>query len=145
MPTWLKVLLIIFLAGLLLAATAIFLGIRWLKSHEAELSDLGRNAEAQARDWGKGKDANACVDEALRRTMACGDLEVMCQVRASVFFDGCMQVASVPADFCANVPGQLEIMATVKWQMAQCAQRGHPNDRRCSRFFTNLQKRCERR
>ena len=145
MPTWLKILLFIFLMGLVLAGVAVFLGVRWIKSHEGDLREMGRKEQAEAVEWGRGKDADACIDEALRRSTACGQLEVMCQVKTSMFVDGCLNAATLPSDFCAKVPKQLNIVGSVKWQVEECARRGYPNDQRCTRLLTTIQKRCERR
>ena len=144
MPVWLKILLIIFLVGLIIVATAIFVGYRWVKSHEGELREMGAKTEHEGQEFGRGKDAEACVVEGLARTTSCPQMNMVCQVKASVFFQSCLQTATIPPGFCEGVPKQLNIMATVKWQMSECARLGHPNDQRCTRFMTTLQKQCDR-
>ncbi len=144
MPVWLKILLIIFLVGVLLLVAAVYIGYRWIRSHEGELRDMGEDATREAQEFGRGKDADACIVETLTRGDRCGPVDLFCEVKAKIFLENCLQVATVPADFCATVPKQTNIMGSVKWQMSECGRRGHANEQRCTRLLAAVQERCEK-
>jgi len=144
MPTWLKILLAILLLGILLVAGAIFLGYRWFRAHGGELREGAEKVVAEGKEFGAGRDANVCVDEALKRGDKCGFAGMMCEVKVKLFLDNCIQAASVPADFCKGVPKQTNVVGSVKWQLEECARRGHPNEQRCTRMLQSVQQACAR-
>lgn len=144
MPTWLKILLLIFLAGLLLLIAAGYIGYRWIRSHEGELRDMNEKAVAEAQEFARGKDADACIAETLARGDRCGPMDMFCEVKAKIFLENCLEVATLPKDFCDRVPKQTSIMASVRWQMDECGRRGHPNEQRCTRLLASVQKHCEK-
>ena len=143
MPTWLKILLIIFLAGVLLLIAAVYVGYRWVRSHEGELREMNDKAVAEAQEFGRGKDADACIVETLSRGDRCGQMDMFCEVKAKIFLENCLKVATVPDDFCASVPKQTNIMGSVRWQMAECGKRGHANEQRCTRLIAGVQEHCD--
>ena len=143
MPTWLKVILIILFIGIAVVALAVFLGVRWLRSHEGELRDQGRAVITEAQDFGRGKDAEACVTEAFARLKRCDGF--ICEAKTRVFLQQCVSTANVPPAFCNGVPKRSEILATATWALEECARRGLPNDRPCTRLVGGLQEACEKR
>jgi len=140
MPTWLKVLLIVFMMGVVLVAVAIYLGVRWLREHEGELREKGRAVVTEAENFGRGKDANACVDEAFARLHRCDGF--ICEAKTKIFLENCIRVSNVPAGFCDNVPKRSEILASAKWALEECARRGMANDQPCTRLIGTVQEGC---
>ena len=143
MPTWLKILLAIFLVFILLAVGMMFLGYRWFRAHGHEIREGAEKSVAEAKEFGRDKDANACVAEALNRGDKCGAFGMMCEVRTGLFMKNCIDVAARPPDFCRNVPRMTNILATVGWAKDECARRGHPNEQRCARLLQTVQRVCE--
>lgn len=142
MPTWVKVVLILLLVLILGVATCTFVGYRWIKSHSGELLADAKKTKAEATEFGRGRDANACVDETFARLKQCGG--IVCEVKGRVFLQDCLAVAERPADFCAAVPKRGEIMATAQWTLAECARRGRANDQQCTRVIIGIQDVCSR-
>lgn len=143
MPTWAKVILII-LAVIVIGVAAVgVVGYRWVKAHANELQADAAKMKTEAAEFARGKDANACVDETLRRLDRCDG--IMCELRTKIFLTECARASNVPADFCANIPNHGQIMDTAKWAVAECARRGHQNDQRCTRVITGLQDYCATR
>jgi len=140
MPTWLKVLLIIFLIGVVLVALAIFLGYRWFRAHEGELREQGQAVVAEAENFGRGKDANACVDESFVRLRRCDGF--ICEAKTKIFLENCVRTSTVPPGFCDNIPKSSEVLATVTWALNECSRRGMENDKPCTRLVRGLQEIC---
>jgi hypothetical protein len=140
MPTWLKVVLIVVAVGFLALVAVAFLGYRWMKSHGGELKADAEKIKVEATAFGRGKDANACIDETFARMNQCSG--IMCDVKSKLFLQNCLAVAEVPSGFCASVPKPTEIIATAQWTIAECGRRGRPNDQRCPRVITALQDAC---
>lgn len=140
---WLKVILIILVIGIALAALAVFLGIRWFRSHEGEFREQGRAVMAEGQDFGRGKDAEACVAEAFARLKRCDGF--ICQAKTKVFLQQCLSTSNVPPAFCDGVPKRSEILASATWALEECARRGLANDRPCTRLVGALQEACEKR
>ena len=80
MPTWVKVLLIVLVAGILCAGVAIFFGIRWARREFRQIEQEGPRMVSEAEEFGRGKDGDACVTESLSRLARCDGLLVGCVV-----------------------------------------------------------------
>jgi hypothetical protein len=143
MPAWLKVILLILVIGIALAVLAVFLGIRWFRSHEGELREQGRAVVAEGQDFGRGKDAEACVAESFARLKRCDGF--ICEAKTKVFLQHCVSTSNVPPAFCEGVPRRSEILASATWALEECARRRLANDRPCTRLVGALQEACEKR
>lgn len=143
MPTWLKVILIILFIGIVVVALAVFLGVRWLRSHEGELREQGQAVITEAEDFGRGKDGEACVTEAFARLRRCDGF--ICEAKTKIFLESCVKSSNVPPGFCDGIPKRSEILASATWALAECERRGLANDRPCTRLIGGLQEVCERR
>ena len=144
MPTWLKVLLVIGVVVFGLVSTAFTIGFFWFRAHSKELRREAARTSNEAQEFARGKEINACVDEGLRRAANCSPTSFICMAQAQVFVRQCAQAATVPPHFCDDVPKPTDIMATVKWQQAECARRGRANDSRCPQVVGALQTYCSR-
>ena len=143
MPTWLKVTLMIIMAFVLLLAGTLFFVYRWVEAHTGEYQGQGAALLADAAQFSQGKDANACVTEALSRAERCDS--TLCEARAKVFLGLCLSKTGTPPDFCAGVPKRTYFFESGEWPKAECARRGHPNDQRCARVILAVQEECWRR
>jgi hypothetical protein len=142
MPTSVKVLLIVFAVGFVVLVIGIIVAARWVKQRGESLKNEGVAVIAEARAFGEGKDAEACIAESMSRLdRASGFLG---EPKVRMFLRHCLQAANVTPEACAGVPKREEILKTVSWSFGECAKRGKPNDRPCTRVLLALQQRCER-
>ena len=145
MPTWLKILLAIFVVLIAFAVTGIFFAFRYVRDNTANFEQNSKKAVAEGRAFGLGKDANACVTEALNRGDKCGAMGVFCQANTTFFMSSCMEVAARPPDFCTSVPRRTNNpFENARWIKSECARRGHPNEQSCSFLIQTLQNVCEK-
>lgn len=129
MPRWVKVALAVGILLFVGTMALVVVAARWMKSQARTLERQGQALHAEAKEFGRGRDADACVGESLRRVRQCTGF--MCEAKAKVFMRTCIRAATVPADFCAGVPRPTELIAAGKWQVDECVRRGSGNDRRC--------------
>jgi hypothetical protein len=142
MPTWAKVLLILFVGGIICAGVAVYFGIRWARREFHQIRNDGPRLVREAQDFGRGKDGEACVVESLTRLDRCDGF--ICEAKTKMFLTTCLTTANVTADFCKDVPRHGEIMKTATWAQAECSRRGASDQQRCTRLITGLQDRCSR-
>ncbi|HUR81607.1 MAG TPA: hypothetical protein VM733_12630 [Thermoanaerobaculia bacterium] len=142
MATWVRVLLIAIAAGFVVLVAGIIFAARWVRQRGEALKPEGAQVSAEARAFGEGKDAGACVAESMRRLQSARGF--MGEARVRVFLRSCLEAATVTPEACAGVPKREEILKTVRWSMDECARRGRPKDQRCTRILGELQERCER-
>jgi hypothetical protein len=140
MPTWLKVILIIVAIFIALLVGAGFIGYQWIESHKGEIEASAKAVRADATQFSQGKDAEACIAEALNRVDRCDG--IMCEVKTKLFLDICTEKTGVPAQVCATIPKRTDFIDSAKWALAECARRGRANDQRCTRLVPVLQERC---
>jgi len=142
MPTWAKVLFGIGCA-LVLLLIAVGAGVYFfVNRHKDEWLAEGRKAREEARTFAAGRTGADCVEESIRRLRECSGL--MCEVRARVFLDGCLDAAADSPRLCEGVPPRSEIMKTVRWSLDECSRRGMPGSQPCSRLVQEIQKYCDR-
>ena len=142
MPTWAKVLLIVLVAGILCAGVAIFFGIRWARREFGQIQKDGPRMVADAQDFGRGKDGDACVAESLSRLARCDGF--ICEAKQKMFLMNCLSTATIAPEFCKDVPRHGEILKTATWAQAECARRGANDITRCTRVITGIQDHCSR-
>lgn len=141
MPTWVKVVLVVVLVSFAALAVGIVFAARWLKEQGRAVAKNTENTVTEAQQFGKGKDAEACMTEALSRLKPCDGF--ICEAQTKLFLVNCLEAATVKPEECANVPATKELMQTVRWQRDECAKRGWPGDQRCTRLVQGLQVYCE--
>lgn len=136
MPTWLRVLLVVFLAAIALFAGGAFIAYRWFHANRARLVEAGTEVRREGVAFGRGRDARQCVDEALRRLH--DSREFANEVKARVFLGGCLSAAAEPPGFCESVPRQNEIAASAEWTLNECRSRDAAEISRCSRVMQEV-------
>ena len=140
MPTWVKVVLGILLVGLVILLAGAMLAARWVRSRADNLRKQGEVLVAEAKEFGRGKDAEACIGESLTRLRACQGF--ICEAKTKIFLQNCLEAADVQTEVCSAVPAPTEILATARWQITQCQQRGWGENQRCMRTMGGLQAYC---
>jgi len=142
MPAWLRVILIIVLIGALLCATAAVIGYRWFMNNKDRLLASAKHSQHDGEVFGQGKEATACIDEALAQVHACSGFS--CELKARLFLDGCLRTATTTHSFCESVPGKTEFIKRAEWTFEQCTRRGMGADQRCTRVMQGVGTACDR-
>ena len=140
MPTWVKVVLVVVIAGFLLLVAGVVIFARWVKAQGAQLQEQGKATIAEAEAFGRGKDGEACVAEALERMKTADGF--IGEAKTKVFLQHCLGTATVAPQTCEGVPAPTEILKTAQWTVDECARRGYPNNQRCTRLIGALQVHC---
>ena len=121
----------------------------WIQSSVDGMAQMGEEVTAEAAAFAAGKEDVECVDESLQRALACGDIEVTCRARASVFLTQCANAAAATEGFCAGVPTPAsfseEVAQTVAWSLAECQRRSHADEQRCADHIKTVVKICKTR
>ena len=113
----------------------------WFRQNSERLATEGKAAMDEGKNFGTGKSAQVCVDEALRRLT--GDLGIIGEAQNKVFFESCLKVATLPEGFCKDIPPRSEIMRTATWAVARCASLSR-SDQPCTRLVGAIQERCQK-
>jgi hypothetical protein len=142
MPLWLRIILIIVLIVAMLGAMGAVIGYRWWMNNKEQLLQQAKHAQGDGEAFGQGKQATACVDEAMRQVHECGGLP--CEIKVRLFLDGCMKSASNTRDYCASIPPRTEFIKRAQWTLDECGKRNLATDQRCTRVMQGLGSVCDR-
>lgn len=142
MPVWLRVLLAVVLIFGLLFATAAVVGYRWWMNNKSRLLEAAKHAQSEGEEFGRGRQATACIDDTMRQVRECGGLP--CELKARLFLDGCMRAATDAHEFCASVPPKDAFLRRAQWTIEECARRGMTADQRCNRVMQGVGTACDR-
>ena len=113
----------------------------WAFRHFApDLRAIGVAVEGEATEFAKSHTAGECITEALARGTK--DADFMGGVKARAFLKYCLGKTERSAGFCDGVPRHGEILDTVGWLSAACAQHGQPGDETCSRTMQSIVEIC---
>jgi hypothetical protein len=141
MPTWVKVVLIVVLVGFVVLVAGVVIAARWVKSRAGSLKEEARVVMAEAEAFGKGKDGEACVVEALTRLKTAPGF--IGQAKVKVFLQHCLSTATVAPEMCEGVPLATDLIDSARWTLDECAKRGWPNNQPCTQLIGAVQIHCE--
>jgi hypothetical protein len=141
MPNWLRIALLILVAGILALTLAGVLAFRWIRKHSPELAERGKRTIADARKFADGKGSPDCIEEGIRR--AGETRSFLGMIESRVFVDECLNVATEPAGFCNAVP--TGVLGGAKWVNAKCARRGKAGDQGCAGVYQSVMDHCRRK
>ena len=105
---------ILFLLLLLLAGSA-YIGWQY---YGDELISSGQEAMAEGRAYAADSSQYGCLEQAVLISQDCSS--ILCQTKAKLFLQACLNAASEDSTFCEGVPGQWEIMAMANWSARMC-------------------------
>lgn len=140
MPTWVKVVLVVVVAGFLALVAGVIVAARWVRSQGATLQEKGKAVAEEAEAFGRDQEPEACVAESLIRLKACDGF--ICEAKIKIFLTTCLQAANDKSELCSGVPPPTEIMQSARWQLAECERRGWGNNQRCTRTISAVQLHC---
>src|SRR6266478_10064653 len=98
----------LFLFALLLAGAGYYLWTTKGKAMAAELAAKGKVIMAEAEAFGRGKNSDQCIEEAMKRFKAGSG--IMQQVEVQVFLASSLKTCSVQPKLCDGIPAEGEIM-----------------------------------
>lgn len=113
----------------------------WLYLNADRLSEQGKAAMRDGAHFGGGKQAPACVEEALRR-LDQRELGILGEATNKVFLEACLDVAVLPPGFCDGVAPRDQIIASASWALRRCEEAGRANHQPCTRLVGAIQERC---
>src|SRR5947207_2192143 len=111
MPTWLKVTLMLVVLSMALLIATIFVGYRAMQ----RLTDDAQTITADASRFAQGKEAPACVNEAVARAVSCAKGDALCLMRAQMFLMNCVDHARMPPNYCASIPARNTFQIRNRW------------------------------
>jgi hypothetical protein len=114
MPTWSRRVLIV-ICVIVLGGAALALGtVFWWQQHGQAMLAESKAAIRNGAKFGDGKDAPACVDEAVARVKNAGYAEA---VMVRLFLTSCLKVAKPVVGFCDDVPAKTDRTKSASWQL----------------------------
>ena len=143
MPGWLKALLIVLLAIIVLVVGVAALGAFWFYRNKDALVAKTKAIATDARDFGRTTDNQGCVDESISRYKA--DPGFTSAISSSIFMRICLDQSRPTSGFCDDVPKQTEFMKSAQWRVEQCRRVELSRDSNCQNLFTPIQQFCEAR
>jgi hypothetical protein len=143
MPTWLKVVLVLLLVGVL--GIVALVGVLYYagKKYGPGIMANVEKGEKDGRGFGEQTDNQGCVDEGVKRYRdAVGFSELM---RDSLFVRSCLEASRETPNFCDGVPSAFEFTKTIQWRKAQCEKYDSPGGAQCGNLFQQVQEYCQHR
>ena len=141
MPTWLKVLLIILLVGILLVVGVIAAAGFWFYRNKDALVAKTKAIAEEGRSFGEKTDNQGCVNQTISRYKA--DPGFTSAISNSIFMRICLDASRDTAGFCDDVPKQREFMKAAQWKKDECQRAGLERDTHCPNLLTPIQQFCE--
>ena len=117
----------------------------WVKSSVGDFKAVGEEVRREALDFAAHGDDRACLEEGFSRSVPCKDLDIECNVRATVFTSFCLDAATPTDGFCEGVPLRSEFLAFTKYSTQVCADRGLMGHQGCSQVLQRVAEHCEGR
>jgi hypothetical protein len=142
MPKWLKIVLLVLGALVLMCGIGVTGVSYWFNKHKDELKLEGEAVMNDARAFAKNSDQAGCLTETLARLKKhSGFME---EVQHRIFLAECLRDASETKGFCDDVPGRGEIMQTALWANGKCGDYDGPKEA-CGRMMQELVQFCSKR
>jgi hypothetical protein len=115
----LKIFLIV--VGVLALLVALLIGgfAWWFSSNKDELKAIGDQIKAEATEFGRERNGEACLAEGMRKLAACDGF--MCIPKTRVYLGACLQVAEPSPNLCEGAPPSGSIVDSVHWLREKCA------------------------
>ncbi|MBE2248718.1 MAG: hypothetical protein IAE78_04145 [Myxococcus sp.] len=142
MPKWLKIVALVMLGLVLLCGLGVGGVAFWFNTNKDRLRESGKRIMAEAKAFGSGADADACVNESMRRLDAADGF--VAQAEQKVFLRTCLENTLARPDFCVGVPKMTDFVAAASWSVANCNQRGAKDAQACGRLMQAVMEHCEK-
>jgi hypothetical protein len=148
-PKWLKIVLGLVLASVLLCGGAFGAMMWWFDANKEELKADAERLEAEGRGFGAKTDWDGCLDEGVKRSRACETdnpfAAGMCGAKVGFFFEACMGAAAEVPARCDGIPSTDSLLAFATWSVAECEARGQGGSQPCTKVMQKLAEYCASR
>jgi hypothetical protein len=139
MPTWLKILLLVLVAGILAAAVLVVRLMWWSDARTKQVVKDAIEARKAGAAFGATHAQSECIDDGLAQVESCGAADFRCEGKVRMGLFACIPVARVDGT-CRTVPAD---MAKARaWATAECARRGQSGSWRCEHVLTEVTPAC---
>ena len=136
MPAWLRVTLLLVVLAVVAGAAVL------IRTFQHVSGDIGKDMD-EGSAFGRGKDANVCVNEALARAASrCTTFDMACTTKMQTFLQGCLRSADQTQGLCSSVPKYRPFSLPDRWLAEECARRGYKGSQRCQIVMATLQIYC---
>src|SRR6266852_1077465 len=142
MPGWLKALLIVAVAIVLLVLGCIGAGVYWWTKNRDALIARGKAVVTEGRDFGRNTDNQGCVDESISRYKK--EPGFGSAISNSLFMRSCLDSSRPTPNFCTDVPKATEFVKSAQWRVEQCRRIDLSSDSYCQQLFQPVQEFCEK-
>ncbi len=112
----------------------------YVKSHSGDWIAQGKAIRAEGAAYGKSVSESQCLGETMSRYRA--NRGMMSGIRQRVWLSGCLEAASLDAEFCSAVPAEQQFGSTVTWRVARCQDFGLQGDSTCPNILAEVQRYC---
>jgi hypothetical protein len=137
-----KIIIAIAVAFFILIAGVMGFGVYWWSHHKNELLEAGKKQMDQGKEFGKKTDEQGCLDEAIARYKA--NRGFTGSLAAGLFLRTCLEASRPTQGFCDHVPKTLDIVNSVRWQLAESKRLGIDDDYG-RQLLSQVQQYCESR
>lgn len=141
MPGWLKVLLIVVVAVIVLAVGVVAIAGFLIYRNKDAIVAKTKEIATEAKNFGEKTDNQGCVDESISRYKASPGFTAA--ISSSIFMRICLDNSKPTPGFCDAVPKQMEFMKAAQWKIEQCRRVELSRDSNCQNLFTPIQQFCE--
>ncbi len=117
----------------------------WARANADDLKESGLELHGEATAFGEASSDRACLEEGFARAAPCSDLNIRCNVKASVFLSFCLEAAPATGAFCEGVPARSDLLAFTKYSTQACAERGMMGHQGCAQVLQRLGDHCAQR
>jgi hypothetical protein len=141
MPTWLKVLLALVVAGILGVVLLAGGAVWWARENKGKLLDDVRAAAADGDAFGRAHSQGDCIEDGLARIKSCGQAGFLCEANVKLRLTSCLSVAA-PDGACERAPRGMEALKDAFAGNAECVRHGQAGSRACASLMQGLAQAC---
>ncbi len=124
-----------------LGGAAVVIGVSWWRQNKGRLIESARSAHAQGEELGRRSDTRGCLDAAVERLRADGNLPPA--VKTNLFFNACLGAARPSPGFCDGVPPPSDFLKSIEWRTRRC-QELQLSPSTCGQLLAIVQTHCAR-
>jgi len=141
MPGWLKALLIVIVAIIVLAVGVVAIAGFLIYRNKDTIVAKTKQVATEAKEFGEKTDNQGCVNESISRYKASPGFTAL--ISNGIFMRICLDNSRPTPGFCDDVPKQMEFMKTAEWRKEQCRRFDLSRDSNCTNLFAPIQQFCE--
>ena len=139
MSSFVKALVVVFVAIAVFGTIAIFAGWMWWKKNQTSIMNSTTTARDEGYRTGKQNTEQGCYDIAITRAKEKAQFTQM--LANGIFLGACLEKSKASKGFCNNVPSDREFTKSVQWRLRRCKELNLDNNT-CSALLSVVQRYC---